>query len=211
MTPLQRASRIKVVIKRDGPHCVWCSARLSATHPDATVDHALPYAKDGSNRAVNLLLACDTCNWRRGTTSLSRYAKRMAKSGHTVKQEVIEAAIARIELDPQCKRSVCAAASSRRPKTVVRPSRSRRASDRKLETKPKQTLKQTQRRPARKPVTTTPVLETPAAKAPRQRTRRLQPVLNLVTSQEKKARELSRVVRSRHVDLVEELAWAYAA
>ena len=90
-----RANRLKKVIERDGPLCAWCSFPLSADHDDATVDHALPYAKDGSNRTVNLLLACDACNGERGNTSLGRFRQRMVRQGYAVQHELIDAAIAR--------------------------------------------------------------------------------------------------------------------
>lgn len=118
MTPLQRAQRIKVVIERDGPLCVWCSTRLSARHRDATLDHALPYALDGSNRPLNLLLSCGSCNWRRGTMELDHFAKKMEKSGFRVQRALVEDAEDRLKREPLVLRSACASASGLDQATV---------------------------------------------------------------------------------------------
>jgi 5-methylcytosine-specific restriction endonuclease McrA len=42
--------------------CFWCSAPLTAYE----IDHILPLARGGSNHPNNVVLACPTCNRRKG-------------------------------------------------------------------------------------------------------------------------------------------------
>lgn len=200
MTAQQRAKRIEVVIKRDGSQCVWCSTTLSARHADATVDHALPYAKDGSNRAVNLLLACTTCNHKRGTRQLLRFAVTMRKRGFTVQQALIEDAVGRIEHDPLCLRSVCSADNKRRrtkaaEERAANPSSSSRRRSR-----------GGRKRSASSKRTTAPQTRTTA---PKRRPARRRPAVkrNLQLSSNGRRAQLGAL----GIEMAEEFAWAEAA
>lgn len=193
MTPADRAKRLKVVIDRDGPHCVWCSAKLSARHRDATLDHALPYAEDGSNRALNLLLACDACNGARGTLPLNRFAKRMEKQGYTVQRELVTEALERIKTEPLIRRSASRAGSGRASDAeAIKALEAKKPKATKALTvdhtsKPRKKVA-VAKGPVKKPVSTRPARK----KAPTE--------------------SLTLVHPGRpRIDLAEELAWAYAA
>ncbi|MEE3851795.1 HNH endonuclease [Gordonia sp. LSe1-13] len=48
-----------VLASEFGPHCFYCSARLTATRH---VDHVLPWSRVGIDGLANLVLACPSCN-----------------------------------------------------------------------------------------------------------------------------------------------------
>lgn len=54
-----RRSRL---VARDGEFCQYCGA-LDA---DLTIDHLLPRSRGGTNQLENLVLACFSCNQRKG-------------------------------------------------------------------------------------------------------------------------------------------------
>lgn len=50
------------IARRDRWLCRYCGTGLGPFH----VDHVVPISQGGSNSARNLVLACDTCNTRKG-------------------------------------------------------------------------------------------------------------------------------------------------
>lgn len=48
--------------KRQKGKCYWCSKKLTTYH----VDHIVPLTRNGSNAPDNLVIACPTCNKRKG-------------------------------------------------------------------------------------------------------------------------------------------------
>jgi len=56
--------------------CTYCLCEMNRTPGDArqlTVDHWVPRSAGGSNRLANLVLACATCNRRKGSRSAFEY------------------------------------------------------------------------------------------------------------------------------------------
>lgn len=49
------------VLERDGARCRYCG---SAKHP--TIDHVVPKSRGGSDEPANLVVACRSCNARKG-------------------------------------------------------------------------------------------------------------------------------------------------
>ena len=62
---LDRAERLRVVLERDGPTCVWCGRAFTA-QVVATTDHVVPRVKGGPSWLENKVAACRRCNGERG-------------------------------------------------------------------------------------------------------------------------------------------------
>lgn len=62
---LDRAERLRVVLERDGPTCVWCG-RTFTGQVVATTDHLVPRVKGGPSWLENEVAACRRCNGERG-------------------------------------------------------------------------------------------------------------------------------------------------
>jgi hypothetical protein len=113
-----RNRQVTHVIDRDGDDCVWCSKKLVLGMQ--TLDHALPYARGGSNRTVNLVLACPSCNVGRGVRPLREWGKLCEKRGKKVQWLLVEAAIERVQLMPEVWRDFDPGAPVRRlPLNVI--------------------------------------------------------------------------------------------
>lgn len=66
MTPRQRRNRKERVFHRDGPWCFYCRRLFS--YAELTLDHLVPRVRGGRDTPDNLLLACEPCNVRKGST-----------------------------------------------------------------------------------------------------------------------------------------------
>lgn len=53
---------VKMQLTRQKGRCYWCGQKLLKYH----VDHVIPLARGGSNGPDNLVIACPTCNLKRG-------------------------------------------------------------------------------------------------------------------------------------------------
>lgn len=60
------AEALSELIARDGGHCVWCQVPLTVAERRATADHVRPRSKGGPDSLDNFVLACESCNSRRG-------------------------------------------------------------------------------------------------------------------------------------------------
>jgi 5-methylcytosine-specific restriction endonuclease McrA len=60
-----RRKRLRLAA-RDGAHCFYCRAPFADVAADATFDHYVPYVLWPTNQAFNLVLACGSCNLRKG-------------------------------------------------------------------------------------------------------------------------------------------------
>jgi hypothetical protein len=60
-----RASRLELVLDRDGPTCIWCGRSFSASVPPTT-EHVVPRVKGGPSWLENEVAACRRCNAERG-------------------------------------------------------------------------------------------------------------------------------------------------
>lgn len=61
----QRKRILALVAMRDGIRCHYCGSPLSLEA--ATIDHVFPRARGGRTKLANLVLACLSCNIRKGT------------------------------------------------------------------------------------------------------------------------------------------------
>jgi hypothetical protein len=62
---LDRAARLRTVLDRDGPTCVWCG-RGFTDWVVPTTEHVVPRVKGGPSWLANELAACRRCNSDRG-------------------------------------------------------------------------------------------------------------------------------------------------
>lgn len=56
--------RLAALVLRDGSNCRYCGIELDRT--SYTVDHVIPRKLKGSSLIANLVLACRSCNCRKG-------------------------------------------------------------------------------------------------------------------------------------------------
>ncbi|WP_455361984.1 HNH endonuclease [Streptomyces sp. SYSU K21746] len=61
-----RALRYRLA-RRDGRHCFYCRRPFTDV-TTATLDHYVPYSLWATNVRFNLVLSCEPCNTRKGST-----------------------------------------------------------------------------------------------------------------------------------------------
>lgn len=65
-----------LVVGRDGPWCRYCGHEVFRAKKGGTrltIDHVTPISRGGSNWADNRVVACDTCNDKKGNRTLEEY------------------------------------------------------------------------------------------------------------------------------------------
>ena len=60
-----RAARLRLILDRDGPTCVWCG-RVFSGQVRPTTEHVVPRVKGGPSWLENEVAACGRCNGERG-------------------------------------------------------------------------------------------------------------------------------------------------
>ena len=80
---------------RDGMACVYCGA--DATTKRMGLDHIVPVAAGGQNKADNLVTCCETCNSRKNTKPMRQWLKEIKDNGSI--RKYIDAAIVK-EIKP---------------------------------------------------------------------------------------------------------------
>jgi 5-methylcytosine-specific restriction endonuclease McrA len=80
VTQIDRGSRLRAALDRDGPTCVWCGRRFTELVPPTT-EHLVPRAKGGPSWAANEVAACRRCNSRRGHQSIAQWAEECRRRG----------------------------------------------------------------------------------------------------------------------------------
>lgn len=58
------AEDVKRIYEQQGGRCYWCQKELNGIYH---IDHRIPLSRGGSNDASNLVIACPTCNMRKGS------------------------------------------------------------------------------------------------------------------------------------------------
>ncbi|HEX8637935.1 MAG TPA: HNH endonuclease [Pyrinomonadaceae bacterium] len=61
------------IIKRDGLNCYLCGKLL--TYATATIEHVIPLFRGGDHKPENAKIACQSCNSKKGTKTLTEYKK----------------------------------------------------------------------------------------------------------------------------------------
>ena len=94
---LNRRERLEVILERDGPWCVWCSAPLDASLNRPTTEHLVPRIKGGPSWIENELAACRRCNSERGHQSAAGWLLDCEGLGRTPRRDVVIAAFERLK------------------------------------------------------------------------------------------------------------------
>jgi 5-methylcytosine-specific restriction endonuclease McrA len=87
---------VEQLIERDGRSCVWCGRVL--WRADLTLEHVVPRSRGGHMTSDNALIACRSCNRRRGHTAPSQWLEAAQRPRREVVERsllALDAAIAR--------------------------------------------------------------------------------------------------------------------
>lgn len=91
-----RRERLALVLERDGPWCVWCSAPFDAKLNQPTTEHLVPRIKGGPSWLENELAACRRCNSERGHQSPAHWLHECEGLGRVPRTDVIVEALERL-------------------------------------------------------------------------------------------------------------------
>ena len=86
--------KVEQLIERDGPSCVWCGREL--WRRDLTLEHVVPRSRGGHMTAENAVVACRTCNKRRGSKPVDAYVRELLDHGAAVNLPVLRDALGRL-------------------------------------------------------------------------------------------------------------------
>jgi 5-methylcytosine-specific restriction endonuclease McrA len=86
--------KVDELIERDGAECVWCGRRL--WRRDLTVEHVIPRSRGGHMTAENAVVACRSCNKRRGSRPVDAYVRDLLREGAQVNLEAIRGSLGRL-------------------------------------------------------------------------------------------------------------------
>lgn len=92
-----RRDRLSLIIDRDGPYCVWCSAMFDDRLNTATTEHLVPRIKGGPSWSENELAACKRCNGERGHQSAVAWMLECEGLGRSTRREIVARAFERLE------------------------------------------------------------------------------------------------------------------
>ena len=85
---------VEQLIERDGPECVWCGREL--WRRDLTLDHVVPRSRGGHMTSENALLACRSCNRRRGSRPVDAYVRDRLREGADVDVDAVRRSLGRL-------------------------------------------------------------------------------------------------------------------
>jgi hypothetical protein len=86
--------KVEQLIERDGPSCVWCGRRL--WRRDLTLEHVIPRSRGGHMTADNAVVACRSCNKRRGSRPVDAYVRELMREGARVDLEALRNSLRRL-------------------------------------------------------------------------------------------------------------------
>lgn len=81
--PPNRRARLRLILERDGPTCVWCGRAVDEGLVAATTEHVIPRVKGGPSWIENEVAACRRCNSRRGHRTPTEWADHCEANGWT--------------------------------------------------------------------------------------------------------------------------------
>jgi hypothetical protein len=107
---------VEQLIERDGPECVWCGREL--WRRDLTLDHVVPRSRGGHMTQENALLACRSCNRRRGARPVDAYVRDRLREGAEVDVDAVRRSLTRLAGSPRRAHREAAARQLQRLATV---------------------------------------------------------------------------------------------
>lgn len=93
---LARPDRLRRILERDGPHCVWCGRRLDDRLVRPTTEHVVPRIKGGPSWIENEVAACRRCNGQRGHRSPAEWLDECEARGWQPNPSAIMASLERL-------------------------------------------------------------------------------------------------------------------
>ena len=85
---------VEQLIERDGPACVWCGREL--WRRDLTLDHVVPRSRGGHMTPENAVVACRSCNKRRGSRPVDAYVRERLRDGAAVDLAAVRRSLLRL-------------------------------------------------------------------------------------------------------------------
>src|SRR4051794_35501480 len=85
---------VEQLIERDGPACVWCGREL--WRRDLTLEHVVPRSRGGHATPENAVVACRSCNRRRGSRPGDADARDLPRQGADVHLAVLRPSLRRL-------------------------------------------------------------------------------------------------------------------
>jgi 5-methylcytosine-specific restriction endonuclease McrA len=86
--------KVDQLIERDGPACVWCRREL--WRRDLTLEHVIPRSRGGHATPENAVVACRSCNKRRGSRPVDAYVRDRLREGADVDLPALREALSRL-------------------------------------------------------------------------------------------------------------------
>ena len=86
--------KVEQLIERDGPACVWCGREL--WRRDLTLEHVVPRSRGGHATAENAVVACRSCNKRRGSRPVDAYVRDLLREGADVDLVALRRSLSRL-------------------------------------------------------------------------------------------------------------------
>jgi len=94
---LNRAERLRRILRRDGSWCVWCGRAIDTDLVRATTEHLVPRIKGGPSWIENELAACARCNRARGHRSPAEWLEECERRGWEPNPAAVLAGFERLE------------------------------------------------------------------------------------------------------------------
>ena len=91
-----RAARLRLIVDRDGPTCVWCGRTFSPlVRP--TTEHVVPRVKGGPSWLENEVAACGRCNGERGHRNPVEWLEECRRRGWPADERRLARTLAALE------------------------------------------------------------------------------------------------------------------
>jgi hypothetical protein len=87
---------MEIILERDGPYCMWCSAPLDSTRNPPTSEHVVPRIKGGPSWIENEVAACKRCNNERGHQGPVGWLLDCEGIGRTSRRDILLQALERL-------------------------------------------------------------------------------------------------------------------
>ena len=89
---------MEIILERDGPYCIWCSAPLDSVRNPPTSEHVVPRIKGGPSWIENEVAACNRCSNERGHQGPVGWLLDCEGMGRITRRDVLSNALERLQL-----------------------------------------------------------------------------------------------------------------
>lgn len=109
--------KVDQLIERDGPACVWCGRE--PWRRDLTLEHVVPRSRGGHATPENAVVACRSCNRRRGSRPVDAYVRDLLREGANVNVTALRDTLSRLARSERRAHRDAATRQLRRLQSVV--------------------------------------------------------------------------------------------